>query len=220
LVLPVPYLPRFTDVNMSTEEAPKPTYDPLADPYEAPPLPPPRQYEDVDPYTADHRDYLLNQSRMNLMAISQMSDLKANLMLTLAAVMLQFALVKVSDHELVGPKAHYWVIVTGALATIILSAWATLPKAPLRFHERQDEGTNIVPTNILFFSSFIGLSLPEYKRHMDRVLSSPPHSHEAILEELHAHGRYISRRKYLPLRLAYMTFLLTWIAGAALYLSI
>ena len=61
-----------------------------------PSKPAPRVYEDVDPYTADHRDYLLNQSRVNLMAISQMSDLKANLMLTLSAVMLQFALVKVS----------------------------------------------------------------------------------------------------------------------------
>jgi hypothetical protein len=35
-------------------------------------------YEDVDPYTADHRDYLLIQTRVNLMAVSQMSDLKAN----------------------------------------------------------------------------------------------------------------------------------------------
>jgi hypothetical protein len=54
---------------------------------------------------------------------------------------------------------------------------------------------------------------------MHRVMSSPPRSHDAILEEIHAHGRFISRRKYLPLRLAYLTFLITWIVGAGLYLS-
>lgn len=178
-----------------------------------------RTYEDVDPYTADHRDYLLNQSRMNLMAISQMSDLKANLILTLSAVMLQFALVKVSDHEFVGSKTLFWVIAIGSLITILFSAYSTLPKAPFRFRERPDDGRVEVPKNILFFTNFITLSITEYKRHMEFVLRSPPHTHDAIMEELHAHGRYISRKKYLPLRLAYMTFLLTWVVGAALYLA-
>lgn len=174
-------------------------------------------YEDVDPYTADHRDYLLNQSRVNLMAISQMSDLKANLMLTLSAVLLQFALVKVSDHSLTGPKSHYWVMVVGALITILLSAYSTLPKAPLRSRQLKDDEPAPKGFTLLFFTSFIRLSLPEYKRRMSVLLSSPPRSHEAILEELYAHGKYIARKKYLPLRLAYMTFLLTWLAGAIMY---
>jgi hypothetical protein len=179
----------------------------------------PLRYEDVDPYVADHRDSLLMQTRWNLMTASQMSDLKANLMLTLSAVMLQFSLVKVSDHTVTGPIAHYWVIAVGALTTIILSAWSTVPKSPLFFTERPDTGTSQIPFNILHFTTFIGLSLPEFKRHMHRVMSSPPRSHDAILEEIHAHGRFISRRKYLPLRLAYLTFLITWIVGAGLYLS-
>ncbi len=179
-----------------------------------------QQYEDVDPYTADHRDIMLQQSRVNLMAISQMSDLKANLILTLSAVLLQFALVKISDDLITGPKEHYWVIAMGCLMTILFSAYSTLPKAPLRFHERPDDGVSPMPKNILFFTTFIPLGLSEYKRHMAHVLRTPPATHEAILEEMHAHGRYISRRKYLPLRLAYFSFLITWIVGAAMYLSL
>jgi hypothetical protein len=179
-----------------------------------------RHYDDVDPYTADHRDIMLQQSRVNLMAISQMSDLKANLILTLSAVLLQFALVKISDHLVVGPKDHFWVIAIGCLLTILFSAYSTLPKAPLRFHERPDDGVSPMPKNILFFTTFIPMGLAEYKRHMDVVLRTPPATHEAILEELHAHGRYISRRKYLPLRLAYFSFLLTWIVGAGMYLTV
>lgn len=190
--------------------------EPLPLPEVDPPLI--KQYEDADPYTADHRDYLLNQSRVNLMAISQMSDLKANLMLTLSAVMLQFALMKVSDKKIDGPTLHYWVIVVGALLTILFSAYSTLPKAPLIFREvdaASDQFTN--GASLLFFTSYIRLPVAEYKRRMQYVLSTPPHTHDAILEELHAHGRYIARKKYLPLRLAYMTFLLTWLAGATSY---
>jgi hypothetical protein len=73
--------------------------------------------------------------------------------------------------------------------------------------------------SLLFFTSYIRLPLEEYKRRMHKVLSTPPLSHEAIMEELHAHGRYIARKKYLPLRMAYITFLMTWVAGAVLYLS-
>lgn len=177
------------------------------------------RYEDVDPYVADHRDQLLMQTRWNLMTASQMSDLKANLMLTLSAVMLQFALAKVYDPGQEQQLLQYWAIVVGALATIILSAWSTIPKSPLVWKERPDSGSNKVPFNILHFTNFIELSLPEFKRHMNHVMSSPPRTHEAILEELHAHGRFISRRKYLPLRLAYLSFLLTWSMVAILFLT-
>ncbi|MEZ4758028.1 MAG: DUF5706 domain-containing protein [Flavobacteriales bacterium] len=177
------------------------------------------RYEDVDPYVADHRDQLLMQTRWNLMTASQMSDLKANLMLTLSAVMLQFALVKVSESAQQEQVAHYWAIVLGALTTIILSAWSTIPKSPLLMKERPDSGSDKVPFNLLHFTNFIELSLPEFKRHMNHVMSTPPRTHEAILEELHAHGRFISRRKYLPLRLAYLSFLLTWLMVAIIYLA-
>ena len=127
------------------------------------------------------------------MAVSQMSDLKANLMLTLSAVMLQFALMKVSDPTIAGAVAHYWVITVGALTTIILSAWSTVPKTPLIFRERPDDGSLHTPPNILHFSNFIELSLPAYKRHMRQVMRSPPHTHEAILEEIMTKykGQYI-----------------------------
>jgi len=179
-----------------------------------------QQYDDVDPYTADHRDIMLQQSRVNLMAISQMSDLKANLILTLSAVILQFALLKASNHDLTGPKIHFWVLAIGSLITIFFSAYSTLPKSPVRFREKPDRGSNVVPNNILHFTTFIPLTLVEFKRHMTTVLRSPPHTHEAIIEELHAHGRFISRRKYLPLRLAYMSFLITLIVGATLYVLV
>ncbi|MBK9177673.1 MAG: hypothetical protein IPM46_15355 [Flavobacteriales bacterium] len=200
------------------EEAPKPDLTPGTDTAAREALP--MKYEDVDPYTADHRDYLLQQSRVNLLAISQMSDLKANLMLTLSAVMLQFALLKVSDHTYEGTTIHYWVMMVGALITILLCAYSTLPKASLQI-DRIPEGSPL-PNGfpLLFFTSYIRLSVADFKRHMHVVLSSPPRTHDAILEELHKHGDYIARKKYLPLRLAYITFLLTWLVGAVMYATV
>ena len=204
--------PPVDDRQQPTPEPPR-AEQPLRDSEAAPPA----RYEDVDPYQADHRDHLLIQSRWNLMTVSQMSDLKANLMLTLSAVLLQFALSKVSDHALTGPKAHYWVMVFGALTTILLCAYSTLPKAPPLGRQLPDGAPLPKGFSLLFFTSFIQLSLPDYKRRMHEVLSSPPRTHDAILEELHSHGHYIARKKYRPLRLAYISFLLTWLVGAALY---
>lgn len=198
---------------MSQEQAPQ-----ASDPISPEKKTVPKQYEDVDPYNADHRDYVLIQSRVNLMAVSQMSDLKANLMLTLSAVMLQFAVVKAADHELPGSHLPYWIIVVGSLVTIVFSALSTLPKSRFRIEEKPDDGRSPSPRNLLFFGTFIHLSLPAFQRHMNQALSSPPHTHEAIIEELHAHGRYIARRKYFPLMLAYLSFLLTWLAAAAAYI--
>ncbi len=201
---------------MDTHQEPLPDGDATEQKPTDPRLPPVR-YEDVDPYAADHRDYLLQQSRVNLLAISQMSDLKANLMLTLSAVLLQFALVKVSDHTFEGPRAHYWVMTVGALVTILLCAYSTLPKAPR--HSAMLKAADPLPKGftLLFFTSYIRLPVEEYKRRMHVILSSPPRTHDAILDELHAHGRYIAYMKYRPLRWAYITFLLTWLVGAVLY---
>ena len=178
-----------------------------------------RSYEDVDPYSADHRDYLLIQCRVNLMAASQMSDLKANLILTLSAVMLQFALLKALDASSGSSSATYWSMAIGALVTIGLCAWSTLPKAPIRSSVLPDDGGKEPLPNLLHFTTFNQLTLSAFKRQMNHVMRSPPHTHEAILEEIHAHGRYIARYKYVPLRLAYITFLLTWIMVAVLYLT-
>ena len=178
---------------------------------------PPVRYEDVDPYTADHRDYLLLQSRVNLMATSQMSDLKANLMLTLSAVMLQVALTKVADHSYQGPTAQYWVLAAGALTTILLCAYSTMPKLPGKIRELRADEPLPKGFNLLHFGSFVQLPLSDFKRRMHTVLSSPPRTHDALMDELHAHGKFIATHKYAPLRLAYFTFLLTWVAAAILY---
>ncbi|HOZ40262.1 MAG: hypothetical protein IPO05_12340 [Flavobacteriales bacterium] len=201
---------------MSQQDPERPPAEPILGPLQATST---RSYEDVDPYTADHRDYLLIQSRVNLMAVSQMSDLKANLILTLSAVMLQFALVKALDGPTGSSSLTYWSLAIGSLVTIALCAWSTIPKTPLRFTEMPDDGSQGPLPNLLHFSTFNQLPLTAFKRQMNHVMRSPPHTHEAILEEIHAHGRYIARRKYLPLRLAYITFLLTWLIGAALYLT-
>ena len=175
-------------------------------------------YEDVDPYSADHRDYVLMQSRVNLMASSQMADVKANLILTLSAIMLQFGLSKVTNHELAGSRIPYWAVVIGSLITIILCGYSTLPKASFRFRQIGEKEPLPRGFGLLFFGSFTRLPLQRYKRMMHDMLSSPPRTHDAILEELYGHGQYIQRRKYLPLRLAYIAFLSTWVVSAVFYL--
>lgn len=177
-------------------------------------------YEDVDPYSADHRDYVLMQSRVNLMASSQMADVKANLILTLSAIMLQFGLTKVTNHELAGSHVPYWAVVIGSLLTIILCGYSTLPTASFRLRQYGENEPLPKGFSLLFFGSFTRLPLPRFKRMMHDMLSSPPRTHDAILDELYGHGQYIQRKKYLPLRLAYIAFLSTWVVSAVLYVTL
>ncbi|MBL7963707.1 MAG: hypothetical protein JNM31_07655 [Flavobacteriales bacterium] len=193
-----------------------PPFDPHHEPLPEQPKPAP-VYEDADPYAADHRDYMLQQSRVNLLAVSQMSDLKANLILTLSAVTLQFALSKAVSNDATNPHITYWVIAVGSLITIILCGYSTMPKAAMK--RRELEANTPLPQgfNLLYFGSYTQLPLSEYKKRMNQVLRTPPLTHDAILDELHQHGRFIMRHKYLPLRLAYASFLLTLVTSALLY---
>jgi hypothetical protein len=175
-------------------------------------------YEDVDPYTADHRDYVLSQSRVNLMVSSQMADLKANLILTLAAVMLQFGLLRITDAEHPGHHAALWAVVLGSIITIVLCGVSTIPKASFDLKKLRDDEQLPGTFTLLFFGSYTHISKARYKELMHRTLSSPPRTHDAILDELYSHGQFLLRKKFLPLRLAYITFLATWLVSAVLFL--
>ena len=177
---------------------------------------PPVRYEEVDPCTADHRDYLLLQSRVSLMATSQMSDRKANLMLTLSAVMPQFALSEAADHTYDRPLAQYRVLAAGALVTILLCALSTMPKLPSKLQGLREDHPLPTGFNLLHFGHFVPLPLADFKRRMKQVLSSPPRTHDALMDERHAHGRFIALPQEAPLRMACFTFPITWLVAAGL----
>ena len=178
----------------------------------------PMSYEDVDPYTADHRDYVLLQSRVNLMASSQMADLKANLILTLSAIMLQFGLTQMTSPEPIAHRTALLAIVIGSVITIVLCGYSTIPISSFRrkmFGEQEELPGSFT---LLFFGSYTKLPKQRFKEMMHATLSSPPRTHDSILDELYTHGQFIMRKKFLPLRLAYTTFLLTWLLSALLFL--
>ncbi|PIX45971.1 MAG: hypothetical protein COZ57_14025, partial [Armatimonadetes bacterium CG_4_8_14_3_um_filter_66_20] len=78
---------------------------------------------------ASHLDHLLRQTRMNQLQLSQMADVKANMLLTLASVVVTLCLRYLTDPLL---RWTATVFILFSLLTVLLAAYAVMPKTPLK----------------------------------------------------------------------------------------
>ena len=97
---------------------------------------------------ANHLDHLLRQTRMHHAQLSAMADVKANIMLTLAAVVTTFSIGYLSDPLLRWPVI---VLILFCLCTIFFAAYAVMPKLDFDFRPNLEK----LDCNILFFGSFM-----------------------------------------------------------------
>ncbi|MAT97422.1 MAG: hypothetical protein CL608_09795 [Anaerolineaceae bacterium] len=72
-----------------------------------------------------HLDHLLRQTRMHHVQLSSMADVKANIMLTLAAVVTTFSIGYLDDQTLRWPVV---VLILFCVATVLFAAYAVMPK--------------------------------------------------------------------------------------------
>ncbi|MGF1526771.1 MAG: hypothetical protein ACFCBW_08260, partial [Candidatus Competibacterales bacterium] len=78
-----------------------------------------------------HADHLLRQTRMHHEHLSTMADLKANMLITLSSVIISLSLPHLDKPRL---ALGLGVMMGFCLATVVLSAYATMPKLRLRPH--------------------------------------------------------------------------------------
>lgn len=148
-------------------------------------------------------NYLLQQTRVHHMQLSSMADLKANMLLTMASIVVTLAAPQVMK---AGSQLPLVVLIGFSLATILLAAYAVMPKLPL-------SGKAPVPDlqspqfNLLFFGDFVGLSYEQFEAEMERVMNDPSAVYQAQLREIYTLGVFLARKKYRFLRLAYTTFI-------------
>ena len=150
--------------------------------------------------SATHLDHLLRQTRMHHVQLSAMADVKANIMLTLAAVVTTFSIGYLSDPVLRWPVV---VLILFCVATVFFAAYAVMPKLNFDF---QPEVKN-PNCNILFFGNFMNLNYEAFRDIMTEVMESPENTYEAQIREVYELGVYLGHQKYRYVRLAYRTFI-------------
>lgn len=147
-----------------------------------------------------HLDHLLRQTRMHHVQLSSMADVKANIMLTLAALVTTFSIGYLSDPILRWPVV---VLILFCVVTVFFAAYAVMPKLNFDF---QPEAKN-PDCNILFFGNFMNLNYDAFRDIMTEVMASPENTYEAQIREVYELGVYLGYQKYRYVRLAYLTFI-------------
>jgi hypothetical protein len=150
-------------------------------------------------------NYLLQQTRAHHVQLSSMADLKANMLLTMASIVVTLAAPQAMK---TGSQWPLLVLIGFSLMTILLAAYAVMPKVRLTKHSRGAPDVHHPQFNLLFFGDFTALDYPQFKAEMERVMNDPTQTYEAQVREIYTLGSFLAHKKYLYLRLAYTTFII------------
>ena len=162
-----------------------------------------------------HLDQLLRQTRAHHVQLSSMADLKANMLMTMSSLVITLAV----PHTFSG--GFRWaliVMIFFCLFTILLAAYAVMPKLPLSYKADHLDAVNNPKFNILFFGDFIHLEYAEFEAAMESVLNDPSRAYEVQVREIYTLGRFLALKKYRFLRLAYTCFIVGLFSSFAVLL--
>ena len=163
--------------------------------------------------TGSHLDHFIRQTRVHHMQLSSMADVKANMMLTISALVITFSIGHLSHPYLRWPVL---VLIVSCLATVISAAYAVMPKLDRDFRPNLDRPD----CNILFFGNFMNLEYEEFARLMEGVMNNSSRVYEAQVREVYELGVFLGRRKYVYVRLAYVFFIAGLLASAAVLVGV
>ncbi len=155
--------------------------------------------------TGNEINYLLQQTRVHHMQLSSMADLKANMLLTMASIVVTLAAPQAMK---AGAQAPLLVLIGFSLLTILLAAYAVMPKLPLSGRYLTVPDVRSPQFNLLFFGDFMGLSYEQFEAEMERVMNDPSSVFQVQVREIYTLGVFLAQKKYRYLRLAYTTFII------------
>ena len=163
-----------------------------------------------------HLDHMLRQTRIHHVQLSSMADIKANMLLTLAALVVTLAAPHVTETALRWPAS---VLILFCLVTVVFAIYAVMPKIPLRGRAEAKE-LRSPAFNLLFFGDFMQMTYEEFEGAMEKVLNDPSELYQAQVREIYTLGTFLARKKYRFLRLAYLTFRVGLLASAATLVAV
>lgn len=145
-------------------------------------------------------DHLLRLVQQHHVQLSTMADTKANIIITVASIVLTLALGRMRDGEL---YTGMIVLAVFTLIALLLAILAVLPK-----YQRMRRHTGPLPVgfNVLFFGHFASLEQERYMREMAQAMM-PGRAYETVVRDVYGLGVYLANHKYPYLRWSYLFFL-------------
>jgi Family of unknown function (DUF5706) len=157
-------------------------------------------------------DHMLRQTRMNLVAFSQMADTKAQIILSLASVLLSLSLTRITD-------ARFMLSLAGLdlflLVTIFFALLTVLGK--LQVFNRKKHSVNDPDYSPLFFGNYGDIPYEEYARDFEVIMNDPDATYEIMVKDIYFAGAYLLQTKYKYIRIAYLYFFTGLIVSTVIY---
>jgi hypothetical protein len=152
-----------------------------------------------------HLAHMLRQTRIHHVQLSVMADVKANGLMTIAAIMLTF-----SAPFIVREQFRFAVIalMISSLLTIVLATFAVMPVTPFRLRKTASPDVYHPKFNLLFFGSFVSMEYEQFAAAMEEMMNDPSKTYEAQVREIYTLGVFLAAKKYRVLRFAYLVFVI------------
>ena len=153
-------------------------------------------------------DTLFRVTLGNHTRLSGIADSKANILLSVNAIIISIALSTIIP-KLDSPKNAHLVIPTfimliSSVTTIIFAILSTRPKVTSGIFTRKDVEEKKV--NLMFFGNFYKMPLHEYDWAMNEMMKDRDYLYSTMIKDLYYLG-LVLQRKYNLLRIAYNLFM-------------
>ncbi|MDT0686667.1 Pycsar system effector family protein [Autumnicola psychrophila] len=144
----------------------------------------------------------------NHIKLSDIADTKANILLSVNAIIISLALANLipkldaaSNKHLLIPSL---ILILFSVASIILSIMSTRPNVTSgEFTKEQVENKEV---NLLFFGNFHKMPFEQFRWGMQEMIKDKDFVYESLMLDLHLLGKVL-HRKYFLLRLTYTVFM-------------
>lgn len=142
----------------------------------------------------------------NHLDLSNLADNKANIMLSVNALIITFAIPLAATY--IRQSWYLLIPMSTLLATCIISmVFATLATRPIKMHGyTSQERIKSGKSNLFFFGNFYRMSFEEYQLGMEFVLSNEKDLENTIMRDLYYLGKSLGT-KYNQLRTTYIVFM-------------
>jgi hypothetical protein len=162
-----------------------------------------------------HLDQMIRQTRAHHVQLSQMADSKANMIMTVASILVPLSIqyLKIPQY-----RAAAMIMIGFCILTVVLSAYAALPKTKIKRQPVDLSAARNPSFNLLFFGAFADMNYAEFLKAMKEVMNSTDQTYEVQLREIYIMGQYLERSKYRFVRLSYLSFITGLIFSTCVYL--
>jgi hypothetical protein len=147
-------------------------------------------------------DAILRTAQQHHVALSNMADIKANILITVSSIVLTLSLGRADDPAL---RVSVLTLIGFTLVALLLAILAVLPKySALKI---RSDGQLPQGFNLLFFGHFAELSRERFLAEIARTLKPDGSVYSTMANDLYSLGWYLAHRKYRYLRYSYLFFL-------------